>query len=199
MRRFLAVLAGVAGIWALTSCAVPASAQDTLVLVKDIDRVEHLSLLEKLWKSVGNVKEKALIAGRDWPELKTSSNFIGGVTVVHFSGTGFQDEGALEAPVGYTICHAAIKDPSVTCNGSMTAEYRNAADPDSKKIDGLHYNVIFEKPNPEAVQPLPGKCWLYGTIVATFVLESKRSAFKCGQTGTVAFHYESNQAKKAAK
>jgi hypothetical protein len=206
MRGMIAVLVAVAVMSVLTLCLTPALAQDTLVLVKDIDRVEHLNLLEKLWKAVDNATEKSLTSHIDWPELKTSPSFLGGVTVVHFSDTGFEDDGAIEAPVGYTICHATIREPSVTCNGWVTAEYRTAADPDSKKVDGLHYNVTFEKPkptsekpNPTIAQPPPGKCWLYGTMVVTFVLQSKRSTFKCGQTGTVAFHYGNNDAKKDGK
>jgi hypothetical protein len=199
MRRIITIWVAVAVAGALTIWPIPVFAQDTLVLVKDIDRVEHLNLLEQLWKAVDNAKERSLISQMDWSELKVPADFIGGVTVVHFSDSGFADDSAIEAPVGYTICHATIKEPSVTCSGSITAEYRTAADPGSKKIDGLHYNVAFEKPNPTVAQPLPGKCWLYGTIVVTFVLQSKRSTFKCGETGTVAFHYGSNDAKKDVK
>jgi|SRR5579863_5848311 len=200
MRRIITVwMAAAALASTLTVYPLAAFAQETLVLVKDIERVEHLNLLEQLWKAVDNVKQRSVISQTDWPELKVPVDFVGGVTVVHFSDTGFTDESAIKAPVGYTICHAAIKEPLITCNGSITSVYRTAADPDSKNVDGLHLNISFDKPDPAATQPRPGKCWLSGTIIVTFVVQSKRSAFKCAETGATAFHYEKNDAKKDKK
>jgi hypothetical protein len=191
----LARLLAIAAVAALGAFAEPAYAQTTLVLVRYIDRVEHLNLLEKLWKPVNPSGEKSLLSQEDWPELKTSTQLIGGATVVHFANTGFDDQAAIEAPAGYTICHAVMKEPSVTCNGSLSAVYRVAADPESDKIDGLHYKIAFSKPNPTAAQPIPGRCWVYGTIMITFVLPTERSKSKCGQTGTAAFQYP-NSAEK---
>jgi hypothetical protein len=202
MRGLLTLLIFVAA--GLSICPVRADAQVTLVLVKDIDHVEHLNLLEKLWRDVDASRDKNLLSEPNWPELKpivpqhntvplvVPTQIISDVKVVHFSDTGFGDQSAIVAPVGYTICHATMKDLSVTCNGSLTAVYRTAVDPDSRKIDGLHYSITYAKPDAAAVQPSPGKCSIAGEIVVTFVELNRRSQFKCGETGSLAFQYPSH-------
>src|SRR5579872_910080 len=197
MRGVLTLLIFVTA--GLSIFPVRADAQLTLVLVKYIDHVEHPNLLEELWRDVDSSQRKVLLSEPNWPELKpivaqhdtapleVPTHIIGGVKVAHFSDTGFEDHSAIETPIGYTICHAAMKDLSVTCNGSLSAVYRTAVDPDSKKIDGLHYTIVYAKPDAAASQPSPGKCSISGAIVVTFVVPNRRSQFKCGETGSIAF------------
>jgi hypothetical protein len=201
MRRLLTLLIVLAGGFSI--CPVRADAQVTLVLVKEIDHVEHLNLLDKLWRDVDASRHKVLLSEPNWSEIKpvlpqhnttplvVPTQIISDVKVIHFLDTGFEDQSTIVSPAGYTICHAAMKDLSVTCKGSLTAVYRTAIDPDSKKIDGLHYTITYTKPDAAAVQPSPGKCSISGEFVVTFVELNRRSQFKCGETGSVSFQYPS--------
>jgi hypothetical protein len=201
MRGLLTLFIFVAS--GLSICAVRADAQVTLVLVKDIDHIEHLNLLERLWRDVDASRYKILLSEPNWPELKpivpqhnttpltVPTQIMNDAKIVHFSDTGFEDQSAIAAPIGYTICHAAMKDLLVSCSGSLTAVYRTATDPDSREIDGLHYSITYVKPAAAAVQPSPGKCSISGELVVTFVELNRRSQFKCGDTGSLAFQYPS--------
>jgi hypothetical protein len=190
---------GTVGVIALAACAAPAYAQTTLVLVRQLDHVEHLNLLGDLWKPVALPQEKSFLSQQNWPELKISTLFIGGATIAHLSSTGFEDKAIIEAPVSYTVCHAALREPAVTCNGSLIAVYRIATDHESNKIDGIHYTIAYSQGNPASAEPPAGKCWVSGTIIVTFVLPDKRSTFKCGQTGAVAFQFPTNDNKDETK
>jgi hypothetical protein len=164
----------------------PALAQETLVVAKNIDHVEQPNLLQQLWKTVDSDQAKAILATLGWSEVLGGVELLDQVNVIHFSDSGIDLSGAIQAPVSYTVCHAYIKDPSVNCNGTLTGSYRTADDPHSAKIDGLHYYIVVPKPAAFA-----GRCWVNGTIIVTFIKADPgaRSKFNCGQTGTIAFHY----------
>jgi hypothetical protein len=188
MRSLIAAAVIVAVGTALTSYPKISCAQSTLVLIKNIDHVEHFILLEKLWKPVDPKKTEGILASLKWPELKDPSiRIIDGVTVVHFSDTDIEHKGAIKAPTGYTICHADVKMPSVTCNGTFGSYYRTVEDQNSEGIDGLHYFLVLPEKSLKAAQPLPGKCFVDATIVATFVIKGAGARFKCGSTATLAF------------
>jgi hypothetical protein len=185
-------------IVAIAASPSPAFSQTTLVLVRQLSHIEHLSLLDLLWKTLDPKTEQILVAEQSWPELKAPARFIGDPKVVHFSNGGFEDQGAIAAPAGYTVCHASMKEPSVTCNGSLTARYRTTSDPDGEKIDGLHYTIAYSKSTPAATQPPPGRCWISGYLMVTFVVSNERSRFKCGDTGSIAFEYPGSGGKSGA-
>jgi hypothetical protein len=175
MRGLIAAPLIASFLTALTVLSTSARAQDALVLIKNIDHVEHPNLLEKLWKVVDLKQEQVILSSLGWPELKASLRFLDGANVVHFSGADHEDKVVIEAPVGYSICHAYLKDPSVTCSGTLTGEYGVAGESKNKNNDGLQFAIIFPKINPGEKSPLPGKCWLKGTVVMTFVVTSERS------------------------
>ena len=172
----------------LTSHAKVSRAQNTLVLAKNIDHVEHFSLLEQLWKSIDQKKVERILASLKWPELKDPTlRIIDNAAVVHFSDTDVEHKGAIKAPIGYTVCHADVKAPIVTCNGTFGGYYRTAEDQNSEGIDGLHYFLVVPQESLEAVKPLPGKCFVDATIIVTFVVKGLTTRFKCNSTGTLAF------------
>ena len=174
----------------LTSYPEISRAQSTLVLVKNIDHVEHFSLLEKLWKSISQKKAEGILASIKWPELKDPTlRVIDNATVVHFSDTDVEHKGAIKAPPGYTVCHADVKTPVVTCNGTFGGYYRTAEDQKSEGIDGLHYFLVVPEESLKAAQPLPGKCLVDSTIIVTFVTKDASTRFNCSSTGMLAFQY----------
>jgi hypothetical protein len=188
MRALIAAAVILAVGTALTSYPKISRAQSTLVLVKNLDHIEHFILLEKLWKPVDLKKTGGILASLKWPELKDPSiRIIDGATVVHFSDTDIEHKGAIMAPTGYTICHADVKMPSVTCNGTFGSYYRTVQDQNSEGVDGLHYFLVVPETSLKAAQPLPGKCFVDAIIVVTFVVKGTNNRFNCSSTGTLAF------------
>lgn len=174
----------------LASYSESSHAQSTLVLVKNIDHVEHFSLLERLWKSIGQKGVGGILASLKWPELKDPTlRVIDNATVVHFSDTDLEHKGAIKAPIGYTVCHADVKTPIVTCNGTFGGYYRTAEDQKSEGIDGLHYFLVVSEESLKAAKPLPGKCFVDATIIVTFVTKGLSTRFNCNSTGMLAFQY----------
>jgi hypothetical protein len=102
------------------------------------------------------------------------------------SNAGNEHKGVIQAPVGYTVCRAYAKNPSVNCNGTLTGSYRTADDPGSGGYDGLHYYIVVPTPGIGA-----GRCWVDATIVVEFLRATpgNRSRHNCDQSGTIAFHY----------
>jgi len=163
-----------------------------LVDAKQINQVENSRELELLWTQVINTPLAKTIADAVVTFYTgcagcttTGINFIN-ANIVHFNDDGETHVAAMQAPVGYTICHAYVMDPSVNCDGTFTGTYRKATDPASAHIDGLHYYLVVPKPAAFA-----GRCWVNGTIVATFVYAGSENPqlATCGQSGAVAFHY----------
>jgi hypothetical protein len=190
MRALIAATLILAGGTALTSYSEISCAQSTLVLVKNIDHVEHFSLLEKLWKSIDPKKAGGILASLKWPELKDPSiRIIDEATIVHFSDTDIEHKGAIKAPAGYTVCHAEVKTPIVTCNGTFGGYYRTAEDKNSEGIDGIHYFLVVPEESLKTAKPLPGKCFVDATIIMTFVIKGVSTRFNCNSTGILAFQY----------
>jgi hypothetical protein len=169
-----------------------AAAEDVLVVAKHIDQVENPRELEKLWKEVINTPVAKTVADAV-VSLYTGCvgcttvaiNFIN-TNVVHFRDAGEEHVGAIQAPVGYTVCRAYVMSPSVNCNGTFTGSYRRADDPASGKIDGLHYYIVVPRP-----AAFGGRCWVEGTIVVTFINARADNPLwpKCAKSGEIAFHY----------
>jgi hypothetical protein len=106
--------------------------------------------------------------------------------IVPLPSSGESHNGVIQAPVGYIVCRAYVKDPSVNCNGTFTGCFRTAVDKDSAHLDGLHWGMVVPKPGIGA-----GRCWVDGTVVVEFIKASpgNRAKMKCHATGEVAFHY----------
>ena len=87
----------------------------------------------------------------------------------------------IQAPAGYTVCHAAAKDPSLTCSGTLTGSYRTADDPNSAHYDGLHWYMVVPKPSGIGA----GGCWVEATIVVEFIRATpgNRARRKCPASG----------------
>jgi len=168
---------------------MPARAQTTLTLIKQIDHVEHPNLLEKLWKSVDSDHQNAVLSVLTWPELKQSMRVIQDVNVTHDFDHDYEYKGEINPPVGYTVCHAHLKDPVISCGGAFTGEYDN-----KNKLD---YTIVFQKTDQNRIQP--GKCSLSGTIIITFVIERERSKLTCGPSGNMAFSYKSQPIKSSVR
>ena len=106
--------------------------------------------------------------------------------IVPLPAGGNEHKGVIQAPVGYTVCHAYVKDPSVNCNGTFTGSYRTADDPNSARLDGLHWYMVVPRPGPGQ-----GRCWVEGTVVVEFVKATPNNPLRarCGKSGETAFHY----------
>ena len=113
-----------------------------------------------------------------------------GNTINHISPNNQGSEehhGVIQAPVGYTVCRAYLVEPtSVTCNGTLTGGYRTADDPNSGRMDGLHWYMVV--PHPAGIGP--GRCWVDAGIRVEFLRATpgNRQRRNCGASGDVAFH-----------
>jgi hypothetical protein len=167
-----------------------ASAQDILVEARNLDHVNNPAELERWWTDV----EDTTVVKAIGEAVASYYGCRGCVTafhnavnnVVHFSNGPQDFSGAIQSPNGYTVCRAYVMNPSVNCNGTFTGSYRTAKDPHSGGIDGLHWYMVVPRPGLFA-----GRCWANGTVVVEFARASlpNPAVAKCGETGTIAFHY----------
>lgn len=189
----IVTLALTVGVTAILLATVPncANAQEVLVTAENLDHVENPSDLERVWKVVDTSQAKligdAIATYYGCPGCVTASfKFIDDAHVIHFGDSGIEHRGAIQAPVGYTVCRAYVMNPSVNCNGTFTGYYCTADDPHCAHIDGLHWYIVV--PQPGIGQ---GRCWVDGTVVVEFLQATpgNRVQHNCGQPNTVAFHY----------
>lgn len=176
-------------LFAIMLVPQPASAQGTDILVdaRRLNKVENPSELDR-WRKVIDAREARLIgdAITSYYGCVGCYSRVGDAinTIVPLPAGGEEHKGVVQAPVGYTVCRAYVKNPSVTCNGTFTGSYRTANDPNSANLDGLHWYMVVPKPKPGK-----GRCWVDGTVVVEFVKAEIRSKMKCRSTGEIAFHY----------
>jgi hypothetical protein len=174
----------------LSQAAHPANAQSPLLVdARHLDQVENPSELDR-WRKVLDTQEVRAIGDA----ITTYYGCVGcysmvgdGINeIVPLPSGGEEHKGVIQAPVGYTVCRAYVKDPSVNCDGTFTGSYRTADDPNSANLDGLHYYIVVPTPAIGA-----GRCWVDGTVVVEFALASpgNRERLKCAASGTIAFHY----------
>jgi hypothetical protein len=186
MRKYVisALIACTAA--SLTIASNHANAQDTLVVAKRLDIVENPNLPMSAWKAISSQEAQTIFSALGWTELRSAIQFVNALNLVNFGGSGEEHKGAIQAPPGYTVCHAVVPGgASITCGGTFAGSYRTADDPNSANIDGLHYYIVTPK-----ARAFQGRCWSDGTIVVTFVQAALRSQFNCGQSGEVAFYYQ---------
>lgn len=191
MRSF--TLAFIVGASTSLLATVPsgANAQEVLVVAKNLDTVNNPAELERVWRVIDTDQVKlvgdAIAAYYGCPGCVSASfAFIDNANVLHFSDAGEDHKGAIQAPVGYTICRAYVLSPSVNCGGTFTGYYCTADHPNCAHIDGLHWYMVV--PRPGVGQ---GRCWANGTVVVEFLnaTPGNRAQHNCGQPFTVAFHY----------
>jgi hypothetical protein len=166
----------------------PVKAQDSqeiLVDARHLDKVENPSEIGR-WQKVLSTPEVQAIGDA----VTTAYGCVGcysmvatGVnTVVPLSNAGNDHKGVIQAPVGYTVCRAYAKDPSLNCDGTLTGSYRTADDPGSGGYDGLHWYIVVPTPGIGK-----GSCWVEATIVVEFLRATpgNRSRHNCAPSGTM--------------
>lgn len=177
-------------VTASIECSIAsAAAPKILVAAQHLDQVENPSEIQR-WRKVVDSREARAIgdAVTSYYGCVGCYSMVGNViNKISPIPTGSEEhKGAIQSPSGFTICRAYVKDPSVNCNGTFTGTYRTADDPNSGKIDGLHWYIVVPKPAIAA-----GRCWVDGTVVVEFVkaTANNRKHMKCHQSGQMAFHY----------
>lgn len=166
-----------------------AQEKNVLFVAQRLNKVENPAEIDRWWTSVINTDEGKLVADLvatyfGYPGGGTAA--IEGIDAIVGPGRNAGNEhwGTIQAPVGYSVCTAFVKDASLNCNGTFTGALHEATRA-SNNIDGLHWYMVV--PRPGIGQ---GRCWVDGTVVVTFVLASKKSQFQCqAMNGGIAFHY----------
>jgi hypothetical protein len=164
--------------------------KDTLIFAAHLDKYKAPNAIES-WRRLLDAKETRAVgdAITTFFDCPGCYSMVGdGINaVVPFSAEGNEYKGVVQAPAGYTVCHAVAKDPSLTCNGTLTGSYRTADDPKSAHYDGLHWYMVVAKPSGIGA----GGCWVEATIVVEFIRATpgNRQRRKCPASGTIAFHY----------
>ncbi|MER8977195.1 MULTISPECIES: hypothetical protein [unclassified Mesorhizobium] len=179
MRSFVfASLTVAATITALPLNAAPK--KDILAVAERLNKVENPSEIDRWWTSVINTDEGKFVLDI----VATYFGYPGGGTAVvegidaivgPHRDEGNQHWGTIQAPVGYTVCTAFVRDPSLNCNGTFSGTLRTADHPDSGRIDGLHWYMVVPRPHEVG----GGRCWVDGTVVVTFVRAEKKPQFQC--------------------
>ena len=163
------------------------SRPDILIEARNLHHANNPAALERWWQDVEDTAGIGEAVASAYGCVGCVTAFYKAVNnVVHFSNGPQDFSGAIQSPVGYTICRANVMNPSVNCNGTFTGSYRTADDPNSASIDGLHWYIVV--PPPGLFQDA---CWANGTVVVEFARATpdNPARSKCGKSGTVAFHY----------
>lgn len=180
-----------------------AKAQDFQVDVRRLDQVENPSELQR-WGHIADTPEgKALIAiGLSYfgvpPAYAATAATAITAAMGNFPASGTSHVGYIQAPVGYTVCHAEVHQwdpnkpdhiggygPSLNCGNTFNATYRTADDPHSANIDGLHWYMVVNRPGIGA-----GSCWVDGMVSVFFVKYEKKGNYNCAHSGDVAWTYK---------
>jgi hypothetical protein len=188
-QMFLAVSATTL----LAHATCPANAQtpgtEILITARHLDQVENPSEVDR-WRKVIDDQEVRVIgdAVTTYYGCVGCYSMVGDAinNIVPFGANGQEHKGVIQAPVGYTVCRAYVKNPSVNCNGTFNGSYRTADDPNSARYDGLHWYMVVPTPGIGG-----GRCWSEGTIVVEFIKASpgNREKRQCHKSGEVAFQY----------
>ena len=184
---FIVVVTWLANALPLKAQGVEAG--EILVDVRRLDRVENPSEFER-WRRVLDTQEARYVgdAVTSYFGCVGCYSLVGdGLNrIVPLQSSGEEHRGVIQAPIGYTVCRAYVRSPSVNCNGTFTGSYRTADDPNSAMLDGLHFYIVVPKPRIGA-----GRCWVNGTVVVEFVRATpgNRQRRNCASSGSVAFHY----------
>ena len=158
--------------------------QETLIFAAHLDKYKAPNAVES-WRKLLDAKETRAVGNAitSFFDCPGCYSMVGdGINaVVPFPPNGDDFRGVIQAPAGYTVCHAAAKDPSLTCSGTLTGSYRTADDPNSAHYDGLHWYMVVPKPSGIGA----GGCWVEATIVVEFIRATpgNRARRKCPASG----------------
>jgi hypothetical protein len=101
--------------------------KDTLIFAAHLDKYKAPNAVES-WRKLLDAKETRAVGNAitSFYDCPGCYSMVGdGINaVVPFPPNGDDFKGVIQAPAGYTVCHAAAKDPSLTCNGTLTGSYR---------------------------------------------------------------------------
>lgn len=200
---------------ALLLIGIPAFAQDPefLVDVRRLNKVENPTDISVWVGYNGNCQpgsprcapndesRNSVIWISDRPATEFATTPIGPVNSnIYVEKDGNSYRGWIQAPVDYTVCKAAVNQfdgnrpadsfrggygPSLNCGNTFNASYRTADDPESAKIDGLHFYMVVNKP-----KLFGGRCWVDGVVTVTFVRASSKNKYDfCRKSGEIAWTY----------
>jgi hypothetical protein len=166
----------------------PAASQEIQVFETRLNKVENPSALDKVGTILNTREVQAAAkaaAGLLYGIPPETVDRVVGIanTAVHYDATkGTTSTGYIQSPAGYTICQAEWMNPSLTCNNTFNASYRRAR-PNGQGIDGLHWQMVVNKPPVlESV-----RCWVDGTVKVTFVKPELREKYHCQPYGYCAW------------